>query len=107
MRIKMAHVVVEDNKLVYRKMFKTCSIDVNDIVWAYLQQEDASAGLCCGTASFPIGRLIVLDSHGSKEIFQYEGLEEPKDLLGKLKDANPSMAVGYTEENRARYEMGN
>lgn len=100
----MANVCVDNGTLVYRKMFKTYRMDIKDIVWAYLQQEDASARLCCGTASFPIGRLIVFDVHGSKEIFQYEGLEEPKKLLEKLKNINSSMAVGYTDENKAKYE---
>ena len=100
----MVQAIVEGNKLKYKKMLKTYEVDTKNFVWGYLQQEDASARLCCGTASFPIGRLVLLDNQGKKEIFQYEGLDEPRKLLEAIKASNPEMAVGYTEENRARFE---
>lgn len=100
----MTNAVVEGNILKFKKLFKTYEIDTKNLVWGYLQQEDANARLCCGTASFTIGRLILQDDQGKKEVFQYEGLEEPKKLLEAIKASNPDIAVGYTEENRARFE---
>lgn len=100
----MNRAVVEGNKLKFKKLFKTYEIDTKNIVWGYLQQEDANARLCCGTASFPIGRLVLQDDKGKKEIFQYEGLEEPKKLMEAIKASNPDMAVGYTKENREKFE---
>lgn len=99
----MAKVELKDGKLVYKKMLMQKEIPAADVVWAYLQQEPVNARICCGRASFEIGRLVVIDRSGRREIFQYEGLDEPKRILDGLSAANPSMAVGYTDENRARF----
>lgn len=100
----MAKVIVADGKLRYRKFLTACEILVSDLVWAYLQQEDVSAKMCCGTYHGEIGRVIVLERNGRKEMFQFESMQEARELLEKLKEANPELAVGYTEENRRRFE---
>lgn len=94
---------IKDNKLTFRKNFKACEIPIENIAWAYLQSEDVEAKMCCSRASFEIGRLIVFDKDGHKEIFQYEGMDEPRSLLEGLQVANSSMAVGYTKENREKF----
>ncbi|MGN0133062.1 MAG: hypothetical protein ACI4AA_11525 [Lachnospiraceae bacterium] len=95
---------VKDGVLSYKKMLKNCEVPVSDLVWAYLQQEDVGAVFCCGRMNMPIGRLIALDKDGNKHVFQYEGLEEPKELLSCLQEANPQICIGYTEENRKKFE---
>lgn len=99
----MAQIVIGENAVRYRKLFKQYEIPIEDIIWAYLQQEDVNATMCCGKASFPIGRLVLLNKNGQKEVFQYEGLDEPRKLLNALIEKNPRMAVGYTEENKKRF----
>lgn len=99
----MTKAVVKDGKLQYKKFFRTRELPVGDIAWAYLQQEDVSARMCCGRASFEIGRLVIIDKNGKREILQYEGLDEPRRLLDDLTEANAAIAVGYTPENRERF----
>lgn len=100
----MAKVTVEDGKIRYRKFLTVCELSAADLVWAYLQQEDVSARMCCGSYHGEIGRVIVRDKNGKKEIFQFESMQEARELLAKLKGENPDLAVGYTEENRRRFE---
>lgn len=45
----MAKVTVTDKKLVYRKYIRACELPIENLVWAYLQQEDVSAKMCCGS----------------------------------------------------------
>lgn len=99
----MANVTVTDGKLIYRKWMKTCEIPVKEIVWAYLQQEEVSAKMCCGSFHSEIGRVVVLERDGKKEIFQFESMQEARELLEQLKEANPDMKVGYTKENKERF----
>ncbi len=94
---------VVNDKITWYYFLKKKELPLSDIAWAYLQQEDANARMCCSNASFPIGRVIVVKKDGTKEIFQYEGMEKPKDLLDSIKAANPDIAVGYTRENRERF----
>lgn len=100
----MAKITVTDGKILYRKLLKNCEIQTGDLVWAYLQQEDVSAKMCCGSFGAEIGRVIVLDKNGRKEIFQFESMQEARELLAKIQAENPDMAVGYTEENRRKFE---
>ena len=60
----MEKVAVIGGKIVYRKLLKTCEIPVTDVVWAYLQQEDVSAKMCCGSFETEIGRVIVVERDG-------------------------------------------
>lgn len=99
----MARVTVENGKIYYKKFFKSCELNTDSLVWAYLQQEPVSARMCCGRMETEIGRVIVLTRDGQKEVFQFEGMEEPRELLAKIQAANPRIAVGYTKENRERF----
>ena len=100
----MAKVTVTDGKILYRKFLSSCELPVADLVWAYLQQEAVSAKMCCGNFNAEIGRVIVLSRDGKKEIFQFESMQEARELLEKLQKANEDLAIGYTEENRKRFE---
>lgn len=100
----MAKVTVTDGKIIYRKLLKTCEILVADLVWAYLQQEDVSARMCCGSFGAEIGRVIVVDKNGRREVFQFESMQEARELLEKIQKANPDIAIGYTKENRERFD---
>lgn len=95
---------IEDGKITWYSFLKKKELPVTEILWAYIQIEDATARMCCSNASFPIGRLIVVKQDGSKETFQYEGTEKPKALLEQLKEENPAIVVGYTKENRERFK---
>lgn len=99
----MSKAVLKDGKLQYKKFLRTRELPVEDIAWAYLQQEDVSARMCCGRADFEIGRLIMIDRNGKREILQYEGLDEPRRLLDELHEANSTIAIGYTPENCERF----
>lgn len=99
----MAKVTVTDGKIIYRKFLKTCEIRTADLVWAYLQQEDVSAKMCCGSFEAEIGRVIVVDKNGKREVFQFESMQEARELLEKIQKANPEIAIGYTKENQERF----
>lgn len=100
----MAKVTISDGTIIYRKFLKSCEIQVSDLVWAYLQQEDVSAKMCCGSFEAEIGRVIVVDKNGKREIFQFESMQEARELLQKIQEANPDIAIGYTKENRERFD---
>lgn len=99
----MAKITVENGKIIYKKMLKTCEIQTADLVWGYLQQEDVSAKMCCGSFNAEIGRVILVDKNGKKETFQFESMQEARDLLTRIQEANPDMRVGYTKENQERF----
>ena len=100
----MAKVAVSEGMIRYRKFLTVCELPVADLVWAYLQQEDVSAKMCCGSINAEIGRVIVLERNGKKEVFQFESMQEARELLAKIQEAAPDLPVGYTEENRKRFE---
>ncbi len=58
----------------------------------------------CGSFNAEIGRVIVLERNGKKEVFQFESMQEARELLAKIQEAAPDLPVGYTEENRKRFE---
>lgn len=101
----MAKVNVENGKIIYRRFLKTCELPVENLVWGYLQQEDVSAKMCCGSFNAEIGRVIVLDKDGKRETFQFESMQEARELLERIQKANPNMAVGYTKENREAFSV--
>lgn len=101
----MAKVIVADGKLIYRRLLKQCELLIKDLVWAYLQQEDVSAKMCCGSFNAEIGRVVVVDKNGKKEVFQFESMQEARELLERIQEANPDMAVGYTKVNREKFEL--
>lgn len=100
----MAKVTIEDGKIRYRRFLTSCELPVSSLVWAYLQQEDVSAKMCCGSFNAEIGRVIVVEQNGKKEVFQFESMQEARELLAKIQEVNPDLAVGYTEANRKRFE---
>ena len=97
------NVKIENGKLIWNRFFKKKELPVSKIVWAYLQQETVNTKMCCGTADFPIGRLIIVKKDMSREVFQYEGMDKPRELLEELKKENPNMEVGYTKENQEKF----
>lgn len=100
----MAKVTVENGKVLYRRFPFLCELPAASLVWAYLQQEDVSAKMCCGSFNAEIGRVVVLDRDGKRKVFKFESMQEARELLAKLEEANPDMAVGYTQENRKKFE---
>ncbi|MCD8327394.1 MAG: hypothetical protein LUC90_12195 [Lachnospiraceae bacterium] len=100
----MANITVTDTKIQYRKMLKTCEIALEQLQWAYLQKQDLQSRCCCGSYASEIDRVIVVLRDGKKEVFQFESMEEAKELLARIQEAKPELAVGYTPENRALYE---
>ena len=95
----MGKVTVEDGKIIYKKFMKRCELEISGLVWAYLQQEDVSAKMCCGSYNAEIGRVVVVDKDGKKEVFQFESMQEARELLAKIQRAIAFLKVGYTEEN--------
>lgn len=100
----MANIKIENGKLLYRKLLKSCELPLEKLRWAYLQHEDVNSKLCCGSYQTEIGRVIVVMEDGKKEMFQFESMEAARDLLARIQEAKPDLPVGYTEANRALYE---
>ncbi len=101
-------VTVENGKLIYRKWIKRHELPLDDLQWAYLQMEDVSSHVCCGEYACEIGRVVVVDKNGKKEVFQFdhmgEGMKIARKLLAEIQAAKPDLAIGYTKENRAKFE---
>ncbi len=100
----MANIKIEDGKILYRKLLKSCELPLEKLRWAYLQHEDVNSKLCCGSYQTEIGRVIVVMEDGKKEMFQFESMEGARELLARIQEACPDLPVGYTEANRALYE---
>lgn len=100
----MARVTVADGKILYRKRLESCEIPIADLVWAYLQQGEPTVKMCGNSMETEAGRVIVVDKNGKKEVFRFESMQEARELLARIQQANPDLAVGYTEENRRRFE---
>ncbi|MCD7864164.1 MAG: hypothetical protein LUG61_11835 [Lachnospiraceae bacterium] len=100
----MANIMVTNEKITYRKLLKPCEIALDDLQWAYLQKQDLQSRCCCGSYASEIDRVIVTLKSGKREMFQFENMDEAKNLLARLQAAKPDLAVGYTPENRALYE---
>ena len=92
-----------DGTLTYRKGIKKIEVPVSDFVWGYIQLEDVHSHMCCGGFDTVIGRVFLLDKNGIKHTFQYEGREKADSLLSEISSLNPSMAVGYTDENKKKF----
>lgn len=97
-------VAVKDGSLVYRKKLRKQELPLTDIVWAYRQQEDANAMICCGRMNLVINRIIVQDKNGVKTAFPFERVEEAKKLLDEISKAGPHICIGYTAANREKFE---
>ncbi len=101
-------VTVEDGKLKYREWLQKRELPLDDLQWAYIQLEDINSKVCCGDYACEIGRVIVMDKNGRKKSFQFdhmgEGMKIARRLLDEIHAAKPDLAIGYTRENRARFE---
>ena len=99
----MAKVTIRNGSLVYRKRLKQQYLKLSEIVWAYRQQEEAGAMICCGRMNLVINRIIVQDKSGMKTAFPFERVEDAKRLLDEIAAAAPHICIGYTAENKKRF----
>lgn len=99
----MAKAEVKDGKLIYRELVFKKEMNLSDIVWIYLQKEDASAKMCCGSYNVEINRVIVVDKNMKEAAIEYENAAPAKALIEAVSKADDRIAVGYTDENKTRF----
>lgn len=92
-----------DSKLTFRKGFKKLELGGNDISWVYLQAENGSGQMCCGSYAYIIYRVMVLGADGSRYAFPFEEEKPAKALLANIAALGENIAVGFTPENKARF----
>lgn len=99
----MSKVTIDNGQMIYRKMFKEIRIPLEDILWGYHQIEDVRTMACCANMILEVHRVIFTDKDNKKHIFEFEEKERAEALLNEMAEKNPSMAVGFTEVNKARF----
>ncbi len=100
----MAKITLKNDRIIEKKFMKTKEIPLSRIVWAYIQQEDACAALCCGRLGMAvIGRIIAYESDGKKHTLLFDDVKKAEDLLKKMVLSAPGMAAGFTAENREKF----
>ena len=97
-------VKLENGNLKYGRRKRETTVPVGEIVWAYVQVETVKTACCTGGFGMEAGRLVLLDSAGKTHIIACDRKEDAQKLLEKLKKINLQMAVGFTAENRAKFE---
>ena len=75
-------------------------------MWAYRQQQDAGAVFRGKNMNLVINRVVVQGKNGVKTAFPFEKVEEAKKLLDRIAEEAPHVAIGYTAENKAKFQEG-
>ncbi len=99
----MAKAEVKDGKLIYRDLIFKKDKPLSDIVWIYLQKEDAHAKMCCGSFNLEINRVIIVDKDMKRTAIEFEDPVPAKALIEEIRGADDRIAVGYTAENMERF----
>lgn len=99
----MAKITLKNDRIIEKKFIKTKEIPLSRIVWAYIQQEDACATLCCGRMNMAIGRIIAYEEDGTKHILVFDDIKKAETLLEKIVRSSPGIAAGFTAENRETF----
>ena len=100
----MAKITVANKKIVYKKLLRKQEIALDDIVWAYRQQQDAETTFGGKSINLVINRVIVQDKEGKKTAFPFDRTDAAKKMLDEIAAAAPEIAIGYTEENKEKYD---
>lgn len=101
----MKRVKIENGSMIYKSMFKEVRVPLENIVWGYLKIKDVNARMCCGNYNTEIVTVVFREASGQIHSFEDEEGKSARRLLKEMEEKNPFMAVGFTEENKARFQM--
>ena len=101
----MPKTIISDGKIIFKQLLKKQELPLVDIVWAYRQQQDAGAVFGGKKMNLVMNRVVVQNQNGEKAAFPFEKVEDAKQLLNKIAETAPHVAIGYTEENKAKFEV--
>ncbi|MDR1620608.1 MAG: hypothetical protein LBS18_08105 [Clostridiales bacterium] len=79
-------------------------VPMNELVWAYMRQEDSRVTLCCGKGILETCYLIIRTARGDKRKVHVERKDDLKKALALLEKNAPSVVIGYSKDNALRFE---
>lgn len=96
--------VLLEDCIVFRHGLKRFALPWNDIRWAYRQVEDSHVTLgCCGGVLQEF-RVIMRGEGENRSVVSFQREQEAIRLLETVARQNPGCAIGYTQENRQRFD---
>ncbi len=84
-----------DTGVSYRKGFKWVSLPYEQIVQAYMRVEEVKSRMCCGVANFDMHFLMLRTRTGELIKIGVLPCDQVKQMLEKLREANPQIGIGY------------
>ncbi len=99
-------VLVGANYFFYSKLMEIKYIPLKDIVWSYMRQEDSNLTLCCGKGTLSTYYLMTVIASGEKKKIELETRESVLAVLERLREADPRIQIGYSEEIAAQFTGG-
>ena len=104
-REPLAGILFTTHELVWRRYLKHIYLPYADIVWAYRQVEESHVSLgCCGGVLQEF-RVILRAADGAQAALTFDREADAALLLTHLHAQCPTLPIGWTRENRARFNV--
>ena len=87
----------------WQKFAKVRYAPFTSIAWAYMRQEDSRMTICCGKGLYNSFFLMLADANGVKVKIPMEMESNIRGVLQALEERCPSITIGYSEQNAARF----
>ncbi len=98
-----AEVRLGETVFFWRQLTKVRYAPLSSIAWAYIRQEDSRLTICCGKGVYQSFFLMLMDANGNRVKIPIEMESNIRSVLLALQERCPSIAIGYTEQNAARF----
>lgn len=100
---KFAKIAIGKQCIYYTGLLQTSYLPLSEIVWAYMRQEDCQGKLCCGRMNFESFFLMVTTGDKKQKKSNLEKSDDVKRILDLLKERNPQIEIGYSQEKAEKY----
>lgn len=95
-------VVLTEREIVYTLKYRRVYLPYDSIVWAYRQVQESRLSFGRGGV-LQEHRVVMVCRDGARSAAVFQREEYAAAALAKISECNPSVAVGYTAENRERF----
>ena len=100
----LAGIRATDRELVFRHYLKRLYLPYAEIVWAYRQIEESHVSLGCCGGVLEEHRVVLKGRDGGAVALSFDRESDAARLLDFLHERNEACAIGFTRENRERFE---
>ena len=97
----MGKVHLGEQCLYFRKLSGTSYLPYNQIVRAWLRQEEVRARMCCATANFDQFYLVMACTDGQERRGQVLDKPTGQQCLDHIAAQNPSVKIGYIKPTQS------